>query len=162
MRRLEGDVGCARNEGDHQPERVAEMAATVKERVSPAMQLWLDLIADVIVEEVIKEYRAKCEKSQTQFDGPGELQALPEKGRKPRGPLRDDQGQKVVKPKGQLLTVQEAAGYLGMSRASLAGRGWRINNRLPAIKIGWAVRFDRRMLDRWIERHQEHARPCSM
>jgi hypothetical protein len=43
-----------------------------------------------------------------------------------------------------------------MSRASLAGRGWRIKNRLPAIKIGRAVRFDLQMLDRWIERHHEH------
>jgi len=127
-----------------------------KEGVSPAVQVWLDLITDVIVEKVIKEHRAEWEKTQKQFDAPGEVQALPEKGQKPSGPLRDDQGQKVVKPKGRLLTVQEAADYLGMSRASLAGRGWRIKNRLPAIKIGRAVRFDLQMLDRWIERHREH------
>ena len=52
--------------------------------------------------------------------------------------------------------IQEAADYLGTSRTSLAGRGWRIRNRLPAIKIGRAVRFDLQMLDRWIERHREH------
>jgi excisionase family DNA binding protein len=61
-----------------------------------------------------------------------------------------------VKPTGRLLTVQGAADYLGMSRVSLASRGWRIKNRLPAIKLGRAVRFDRQMLDRWIEQHREH------
>ena len=79
---------------------------------------------------------------------------FPRSDRNRSGPLRNDQGQKVVKPKGRLLAIQEAADYLGMSRASLAGRGWRIKNRLPAIKIGRAVRFDLQMLDRWIERHR--------
>ena len=52
--------------------------------------------------------------------------------------------------------VIRGADNLGLRRASLAGRGWRIKNRLPAIKIGRAVRFDLQMLDRWIERHREH------
>lgn len=149
----------AKTPGAEQDRQIGEGKDTteaLKERVSPAVQVWLDLITDVIVKEVIKEHRAMCEKSQTQFDGPGKVHTPPEQGQKPRGPLRDDQGRKVVKPKGRLLTVQEAADYLGMSRASLAGRGWRIKNRLPAIKIGRAVRFDLQMLDRWIERHREH------
>ncbi len=129
---------------------------TPGEEVSPAVLVWLDLITDVIVEKVIKEHWAKYEKTQTQLDGPGVVQAIPEKGQEPSGPFRDDQGQKIVKPKGRLLTVQEAADYLGMSRASLAGREWRIKNRLPAIKVGRAIRFDLQMLDRWIERHREH------
>jgi len=143
-------------EQDHQTGEGADTTEALKERVSPAVQVWLDLITDVIVEKVIKEHRAEWETAQRQFDASGEDRPLPEQGQKPRGPLRDDQGQKVVKPKGRLLTVQEAADYLGMSRASLAGRGWRIKNRLPAIKIGRAVRFDLQMLDRWIERHREH------
>lgn len=149
-------------EQDRQTGEGKDTTAALKERVSPAVQVWLDLITDVIVKEVIKEHRAKWETSQTHFDGPGNVHTLPGQGQEPRGPLRDDQGQKAVQPKGRLLTIQEAADYLGISRASLAGRGWRIKNRLPAIKIGRAVRFDLQMLDRWIERHREHARPCSM
>jgi excisionase family DNA binding protein len=140
---------------DHQTGEGADTTEALKERVSPAAQVWLDLITDVIVEEVLKENRAKCEHIQTQVDELGKTQARLEKSQQPGGPLRDDRGQKVVKPKGRLLTVQEAADYLGMSRASLAGRGWRVKNRLPAIKIGQAVRFDIQMLDRWIERHRE-------
>jgi hypothetical protein len=44
------------------------------------------------------------------------------------------------------------ADYCGRSPIALAGRGWRIKNRLSAIRIGRAVRFDVQMLDRWIER----------
>jgi len=140
---------------DHRSGGDADLTGAIKERVSPAVQTWLDLITDVIVEKVIKEQRAKWEEAQKQLDASGEEKRPA--GRQPRrsGPFLDDQGQKVVKPKGRLLTVQEAADYLGMSRASLAGRGSRDKNRLPAIKIGRAIRFDLQMLDRWIERHQE-------
>lgn len=58
-------------------------------------------------------------------------------------------------PRGRLLTVQAAAGGLRAARAALAGRGWWVKNRLPAIKVGRSVRFDREALDRWIERHRE-------
>lgn len=141
---------------DPQSGGVADKADALKVRVSPAVQVWLDLITDVIVEQVLKEQRTEQEITQKPIDAPGRVQTLPEKQLKASGPLRNDHGQKVVQPKGRLLTVQEAADYLGMSRASLAGRGWRIRNRLPAVKIGRTIRFDLQMLDRWIERHREH------
>jgi len=143
-------------EPDHRSGGAADVTEAIKERVSPAVQTWVDLITDVIVEKVIHEHRAKCEEAKERSDAPRAYQALPETQPKRSGPLRNDQAQRVVKPTGRLLTVQEAADYLGMSRASLAGRGWRIKNRLPAIKIGRAVRFDIQMIDRWIERHREH------
>jgi excisionase family DNA binding protein len=95
--------------------------------------------------EVIKRSRRENRIIEERIDTPHA------KGRRPV----DDQGQKVLKPKGRLLTIQEAADYLGIARASLAGRGWRVKNRLPAIKVGRAVRFDIKMLDQWIERHRE-------
>ncbi len=30
-----------------------------------------------------------------------------------------------------------------------------MQNRLPAIKVGRSVRFDKEALDRWIDRHRE-------
>ena len=127
------------------------LAESLKERLSPAVEMWVDLIADVIVDEVLRERRAKTDTLQQDVLTPvGEL-----RHQKRAGVPRDDQGQKVLAPRGRLLTIQEAADYLGISRASLAGRGWRIKNRLPAIKVGRSVRFDKEALERWIERHRE-------
>ena len=127
------------------------LAESLKERLSPAVEMWVDLIADVIVDEVLRERRAKTDTLQQDVLTPaGDLRQ-----QKRAGVPRDDQGQKVLAPRGRLLTIQEAADYLGLSRASLAGRGWRIKHRLPAIKVGRSVRFDKESLDRWIERHRE-------
>jgi excisionase family DNA binding protein len=137
---------------DGEPEDATNMAESIKERVSPVVETWVNPIADVIVEEVLREYRAKAEALQ----GGSVAPPAEHRPRKRGGIPKDDQGQKVLAPRGRLLTIQEAADYLGISRASLAGRGWRIKNRLPAIKVGRAVRFDTQALDRWIERHREH------
>ncbi len=127
------------------------LAESIKERLSPAVEIWVKLIADVIADEVLRERRAKPDSPR-----PGVAESASGTRRPERGSIpRDDQGQKVVAPRGRLLTIQEAADYLGLSRASLAGRGWRIKNRLPAIKVGRFVRFDKEALDRWIDRHRE-------
>ena len=132
------------------------MAEGIRERVSPAVEIGLDLFADVIAQKVVKEHRAKWEETWKHFDAAGEETRPPEQQPQRGWPVPGRSGTEVVKPKGRLLMIQEAADYLGTSRTSLAGRGWRIRNRLPAIKIGRAVRFDLQMLDRWIERHREH------
>lgn len=50
----------------------------------------------------------------------------------------------------RLLTVREAAEFLGTTSATLYGRVWR--REIPFVKIGRSVRFDRRDLDELIER----------
>ncbi len=107
---------------------------------------FLDALAELIASEAIRRSRSEQEVVKERGDAP----------RLDARHLRDDQGQRVLKPKGRLLTIQEAADYLAISPASLRKRGWQIKNRLPAIKLGRSVRFDILMLDRWIERHTEH------
>jgi excisionase family DNA binding protein len=136
---------------DAEPRDGINLVESIKERLSPAVEMWVDLLADVIVEEVLRERRASGETLQRNVVSPAGKRPLQKSG----GGLRTDQGQKVLTPRGRLLTIQEAADYLGISRASLAGRGWRIKNRLPAIKVGRSVRFDKESLDRWIDRHRE-------
>jgi excisionase family DNA binding protein len=137
---------------DGTPEDGIRLAEAIKERLSPAVEIWVELIADVIAEEVLRERRAEAaDNPRTDFVVPVSGPRRPERAVAPR----DDHGQKVVAPRGRLLTTQEAADYLGLARASLAGRGWRIKNRLPAIKVGRSVRFDKEALDRWIDRHRE-------
>lgn len=127
------------------------LAESIKERLSPAVEIWVQLIADVIAEEVLREREAKTGSPQPMVDMPA---GGPQRHERTVAP-RDDHGAKVVAPRGRLLTIQEAADYLGLARASLAGRGWRLKNRLPAIKVGRSVRFDKDALDRWIDRHRE-------
>ncbi len=127
------------------------LAESVKARISPAVGMWVNLIADVIVEKVLRDQRAKAEAPHGDTVAPADEP----RQQKRAGIPRDDQGQKVLAPRGRLLTIQEAAEYLGLSAKSLAGRAWRIKNGLPAIKAGRSVRFDKEALDRWIDRHHE-------
>ena len=91
-----------------------------KERLSPAAEIWVRLIADVIVEEVLRERRAEAADNLR----PDVAVPVSRPGRPERtGIARNDHGEKVVAPRGRLLTIQEAADYLGLSRTSLAGRG---------------------------------------
>jgi excisionase family DNA binding protein len=136
---------------DGTPEDGIRLAEAIKERLSPAVENWVKLIADVIAEEVLRERDAKTGSPHPMVDM---LAGGPRRHERTVAP-RDDRGAKAVAPRGRLLTIQEAADYLGLARASLAGRGWRIKNRLPAIKVGRSVRFDKDALDRWIDRHRE-------
>jgi excisionase family DNA binding protein len=128
----------------------SSVVESIKERLTPAVELWVNLIADMIADEALRERGTKAE-GQPVVVAPASEPRQQERVGNPR----DDHGQKVMAPRGRLLTIQEAADYLGLSRASLAGRGWRIKNRLPAIKVGRSVRFDKESLDRWIDRHRE-------
>jgi excisionase family DNA binding protein len=49
----------------------------------------------------------------------------------------------------RLLTVGQAAEYLGTTAASLYSKIWR--REIPFVKLGRSVRFDIRELDRLIE-----------
>jgi len=128
------------------------LADSIKERLSPAVEMWVNLIADVIADEVLRERRGKAEYRPEDVGAP----AGEPRRRAPAGIPRDDRGQKVMGPRGQLLTTQEAAEYLGPSPKSLSGRGWRMTNRLQAVNVGRSVRFDIEALDRWIDGHREH------
>jgi excisionase family DNA binding protein len=136
---------------DVTPKDRVDLAESIKTRLSPAVERWVNLIADVIADEVLRGRRGNAECRPADVEAPAGEPRRPEGARLPR----DDQGKKVASPRGRLLTIQEAAEYLGLSPRSLAGRGWRMKNRLPAIKVGRSVRFDKEALDRWIDRHRE-------
>ncbi len=50
------------------------------------------------------------------------------------------------------LTINEAAEYLGFAVHTLYG--WTSQRRIPFVKIGGRVRFDKRKLDRWLEQFE--------
>ncbi len=50
----------------------------------------------------------------------------------------------------RLLSVKEAAAYLGISPWTMRGLGW--NGEIPEVKIGRRRLFDRRDLDAFVER----------
>ena len=49
----------------------------------------------------------------------------------------------------KLMTVDEAAAYLGLSVHTLYS--WTSQRKVPFIKLGNRVRFDRKKLDAWLE-----------
>jgi excisionase family DNA binding protein len=49
----------------------------------------------------------------------------------------------------RLLTIREAAEYLGFSVHTIYG--WTSQRRIPFVKMGGRLRFDKPTLDRWIE-----------
>ncbi len=50
----------------------------------------------------------------------------------------------------RLLSVKDAAAYLGISQWTMRGLGW--NGEIPEVKIGRRRLFDRRDLDAFVER----------
>jgi len=48
----------------------------------------------------------------------------------------------------KLLTTDEAANFLGVK--SWTVRSWCCERRIPFVKVGRLVRFDRKRLERWI------------
>lgn len=58
-----------------------------------------------------------------------------------------------------LLTVQEAARYLAVSVSTLYGWVWQ--RRISFVKIGRALRFDRRDLEAFVEANKQHPRQDS-
>jgi len=59
----------------------------------------------------------------------------------------------------KLLTLNEAAEYLGISKLTLYG--WVSERKLAFIKVGRLVKFNQEHLDRWIDHHTVKARPVS-
>lgn len=49
----------------------------------------------------------------------------------------------------RLLTVDEASCYLGLTKTTLYT--WTCRKKIPHVKIGRALRFDKTDLDAWIE-----------
>jgi len=48
-----------------------------------------------------------------------------------------------------LLNIKEASEYLGITVGSLYKLVWQ--RRIPFVKIGKALRFDKEKIDKWIE-----------
>jgi excisionase family DNA binding protein len=55
----------------------------------------------------------------------------------------------------RLLDINEAADYLNLSTSTLYS--WVSQRRIPHLKIGGRVRFDKKVLDRWIKRFERNA-----
>lgn len=51
----------------------------------------------------------------------------------------------------QLLTVSETAAYLGISKLTVYD--WISQRKIEYVKIGRLVKFDQRILDKWIDQH---------
>ncbi|MBI4679138.1 MAG: helix-turn-helix domain-containing protein [Elusimicrobia bacterium] len=49
----------------------------------------------------------------------------------------------------RLFTVEEAAYYLGLTKTTLYT--WTCQKKIPHVKIGRALRFDKAELDAWVE-----------
>jgi excisionase family DNA binding protein len=61
----------------------------------------------------------------------------------------------IEKMQSRLFTVQEAARYLAVSASTLYGWVWQ--RRISFVKVGRALRFDVRDLERFIDENREAA-----
>lgn len=52
---------------------------------------------------------------------------------------------------GRLVDTRGAAEYLGLTQDQIRGLVYR--RQIPHLKIGRALKFDIRTLDRWVEQH---------
>ena len=55
----------------------------------------------------------------------------------------------------RLLTLNQAARFLGCSPASLATRPWRTRHRIYATRLGRSLRFDQGTLDAVVQARRE-------
>lgn len=53
----------------------------------------------------------------------------------------------------RLLSIAETAAYLRMSRSWLYQQVER--KRIPHVRLGSVIRFDRNAIDRWLKKHLE-------
>ncbi|MCS6319923.1 MAG: helix-turn-helix domain-containing protein [Nitrospira sp.] len=51
----------------------------------------------------------------------------------------------------RLLTVEEAAVYLGLSKLTVYD--WISQRKIQHVKVGRLVKFDQQTLDKWIDQH---------
>ena len=61
-----------------------------------------------------------------------------------------------IKSEPTLLTIREAAGALKVSSSTLYGWVWQ--RRIPFVKVGRALRFERADLEKFIQSHRFEAR----
>jgi excisionase family DNA binding protein len=61
------------------------------------------------------------------------------------------------KPETTLMTVKEASQFLSISVSTLYGWAWQ--RRIPFVKVGRALRFDRIDLQKFLQAHRFEARP---
>ena len=59
--------------------------------------------------------------------------------------------------KPRLLSVQEAATYLGVQKSTIYSWAWR--RKIPSVKMGRRLLFDREDLDRLIEERKRGVEP---
>jgi excisionase family DNA binding protein len=52
----------------------------------------------------------------------------------------------------RFMNIQQTSEYLGFSVQTIYG--WTSQRRIPFVKIGGRLRFDRRKLDQWIEQFE--------
>jgi excisionase family DNA binding protein len=52
----------------------------------------------------------------------------------------------------RLLDINETSEYLGFAVHTIYG--WTSQRRIPFLKIGGRLRFDKRKLDRWLEQFE--------
>ena len=77
---------------------------------------------------------------------------------KSTGPLRASEGSPSEHPDNvELLNVTEAARFLVVSTSTLYGWVWQ--RRIPFVKLGRAVRFDKADLEEYVDRNKVHPRP---
>ena len=53
------------------------------------------------------------------------------------------------------MKLAEASAYVGCARRTLGDSRWRRRHRVPAIRLGRLLLFDRAALDAWLGRHRE-------
>ena len=75
-------------------------------------------------------------------------------------PLRTSEGSPTEQPDNvELLNVAEAARFLAVSPSTLYGWVWQ--RRVPFVKLGRAVRFDKTDLEEYVDRNKGHpSQPC--
>ena len=61
-----------------------------------------------------------------------------------------------TKPEKNILTVTEVAELLSMSVSALYQ--WVSAKKIPHIKVGHFTRFDRREIDKWLQKNKVEAR----
>ncbi len=59
--------------------------------------------------------------------------------------------------KTRLLSVEEAASYLGVQKSTIYSWAWR--RKIPSVKMGRRLLFDREDLDRIIEERKREVEP---
>ncbi len=58
-------------------------------------------------------------------------------------------GDKKTMNNTNIMSIEEASSYLGLKKSTIYS--WIFQRRIPFIKLGKLVKFDRRDIDKWLE-----------